>query len=64
MPIDSQAGVHSLAAYPPWLVIPCAVIGGMFLVWLAGKLLKWSVEVIFAAVLILAGAAAVWLLLR
>jgi uncharacterized membrane protein YjjP (DUF1212 family) len=63
MKIDPQALLHSLAAYPPWLVVVCAVVAGMFTLWLLGKLLKWSLVVIVATVLILGGAALVWLVL-
>jgi hypothetical protein len=64
MPPDLQAGVRSLAAYPPWLVILCAIIAGTFLLWFLGRVLAWSLEVIMALILILGVAVAVWLLLQ
>ena len=64
MPINTQTLLHSAAAYPPWLVAGCAVIVGAFALWLVGKLLKWTIMVIVAAILILGGAALVWLVLR
>jgi len=64
MPIKAQTLLHSLSAYPPWFVDTCAVIAGVFALWLVGKLLKWSLMVIGAMILILAGAALVWLVLR
>ena len=64
MPINIQTLLHSLAAYPPWLVAVCAVVAGIFALWVVGKLLKWSLMVIMVAVLILGAAALVWLVLR
>jgi hypothetical protein len=64
MPINSQTLLHSLSAYPPWLVAVCAVVAGIFALWLVGKLLKWSLMVIMVAVLILGSATLVWLVLR
>jgi hypothetical protein len=61
MQFDPQTFLHSLAAYPLWLVVVCAVVVGTFTLWLLGKLLKWSLVVIVAAILILGGAALVWL---
>jgi hypothetical protein len=63
MPINSQTLLHSLSAYPPWLVAVCAVVAGIFALWLVGKLLKWSLMVIMVAVLILGSATLVWLVL-
>ena len=64
MPINSQTLLHAAAAYPPWLVAVCAVVAGIFALWLVGKLLKWSFMVIVAAILVLGTAALVWLVLR
>jgi hypothetical protein len=64
MPINIQTLLHSLAAYPPWLVAVCAVVAGAFALWLVGKLLKWSLMVIVATILLLGAAALVWLVLR
>ncbi|HWZ93686.1 MAG TPA: hypothetical protein VNW30_00680 [Opitutaceae bacterium] len=64
MPINAQTLLHSAAAYPPWLVTVCAVVAGIFVLWLVGKLLKWSLMVIAATVLVLGAAALVWLVFR
>jgi uncharacterized membrane protein YjjP (DUF1212 family) len=64
MPINTQTLLHSLSAYPPWLVAVCAVIAGAFALWLVGKLLKWSLIIIVAVIIILGGAALVWLVMR
>jgi hypothetical protein len=45
-------------------VAVCAVVAGIFALWLVGKLLKWSLMVIMVAVLILGSATLVWLVLR
>jgi hypothetical protein len=64
MPINTQTLLHSASAYPPWLVAVCAVVAGIFVLWLVGKLLKWTIMVLVAAILILGAAALVWLALR
>jgi hypothetical protein len=64
MPPDLQAALRSAAAYPPWLVILCAIIAGVFLFWLLGRVLAWSLEVVMALILILGVAVGVWLLLQ
>ena len=64
MPTNTQTLLHSVSAYPPWLVAVCAVVAGIFVLWLVGKLLKWTIMVLVAAILILGAAALVWLALR
>jgi hypothetical protein len=64
MPINLQTLLHSLSAYPPWLVVGCAIIAGAFALWLAGKLLKWTIMMVVAVIFILGGVALVWLVLR
>jgi hypothetical protein len=64
MPINSQALLHSLSAYPRWLVVVGAVAAGIFALWLLGKLVKWSLMVIVVAMLLLGAAALVWLVFR
>ena len=61
---SSQAAWHSLAAYPPWVVLLCAAVVVIFLLWLTSRLLAWSLELLPAVALLLAGAALVWWLLR
>jgi hypothetical protein len=64
MPINSQTLLHSASAYPPWLVVVCAVVAGILGLWLVGKLLKWGLVIIVVAILVLGGAALVWRMLR
>jgi hypothetical protein len=64
MPINTQSLLHSASAYPPWLVVTCAVVAGIFALWLVGKLLEWSLMLIVATILILGGVALVWLVMR
>ncbi|MDE3084829.1 MAG: hypothetical protein KGJ37_06395 [Verrucomicrobiota bacterium] len=63
MQIDWQAGFHSLATYPAWLVIVCSVLAAAFTIWLLAKLVKWTVAIIAALVILACGAALVWWLL-
>jgi hypothetical protein len=51
-----------LAAYPRWFVIPCLVVVALAAVWLLAKLIKWTLALLLAAVVIVAILAAVaWL---
>ena len=61
---SSQAAWHSLAAYPPWIIFFCTAVVTIFLLWLAGRLLARTLELLPVAALLLAGAALVWWLLR
>ena len=54
----------SLAGYPPWFVAACVTIVAAVLIWLAAKLLKWSLYVLMALVLIAGLAATVWLIFK
>jgi hypothetical protein len=64
MQINVQTLLHSASAYPPWLVVVCAVIAIILGLWLVGKLLKWGLVVMVVAILVLGGAALVWQRLR
>jgi len=64
MPTHPQTLLHSLSAYPTWLVVVCAVVVGAFALWLAAKLLEWSLAVIAIVLLVTGGAAVVWLVFR
>ena len=54
----------SLAGYPPWFVAACVTIVAVVLIWFATKLLKWSLYVLMALVLIGGVAATVWLIFQ
>ncbi len=55
---------RSLAAYPPWIVFFCTAVVTVFLLWLAGRLLARTLELLPVAALLLAGVALVWWLMR
>ncbi|HTQ32029.1 MAG TPA: hypothetical protein VMI53_12535 [Opitutaceae bacterium] len=61
---SSPTWLQTIAAYPPWLVITCVAVAAAALLWLAGRLLARTVELIPAAVFVIGGAAVVWWLLR
>jgi hypothetical protein len=51
-----------LAAYPRWFVITCLVLVALAGVWLLAKLVKWTLTLLIAAVLlVLILAAVAWL---
>ena len=54
----------SLAGYPPWFVAACATVVAVVLIWFAAKLLKWSLYLLMALVLIGGIAATVWLIFK
>lgn len=53
---------ESLADYPPWLVIACATIVVAAGIWLLAKLIKWTLWVMMAAVLLVGGTVLVGML--
>jgi hypothetical protein len=59
---SSTTAFDSLAAYPPWFVAACITIVAVVLIWFAAKLLKWSLYLLMALVLVAGVAATVWLL--
>ena len=61
---SSQTALHSLAAYPRWLVVVCAAVAAVFLLWLAGRLLTWAFKAIPVTLVVVGGVAVVWWLLK
>jgi hypothetical protein len=60
---DFQRLLEPLAAYPRWFVITCLVLVALGVGWLLAKLIKWTLYLVIAAVLLLLLLAAVaWLL--
>ena len=55
---------QSLAQYPHWFVVACAAVAAAALLWLVMKLVKAVLWIMIFGVLIVGGAAAVWMLLR
>ena len=54
--------LDSLAGYPHWFVAACLTLVGAAVIWLLAKLLKWSLYVFIALVLIGGAVTTVWLL--
>jgi hypothetical protein len=54
----------SLAEYPPWFVAACVTIVAAVVIWFAAKLLKWSLYVLMALVLIAGVTATLWLIFK
>ncbi len=52
----------SLAGYPPWFVAACMTIVAAVLIWFVAKLLKWSLYLLMALVVIAGVAATLWLI--
>jgi len=50
--VSSSNVFDSLAGYPPWFVALCATIVACVLIWCAAKLLKWSLYLLMALVLV------------
>jgi hypothetical protein len=50
----------SLAAYPHWLVVTCAVLAGVVLLWVLLKLLKAAMYLLFFGLVVATVAYAVW----
>jgi hypothetical protein len=66
MPLSSSSmsPIESLAGYPPWFVAACVTVVGVVLVWLAAKLLKWSLYLLMVLVLVAGIATSIWLFFR
>ncbi len=60
----SSTLVDSLDAYPRWLVVAGATVAIAAALWLAAKLLKWTLLVLFVVVLVGGVGATAWLLLK
>lgn len=56
--------LDSLREYPQWLVVGCLTLVAAVGLWLLAKLLKWTIYLLVAAVLVIGGLAAVWLWLN
>ena len=55
---------NSLADYPRWLVVACLAIVGALAIYVFAKLLKWSLYLLMAVVLVGGLGLAAWLLLH
>ena len=53
--------LDSLAGYPHWFVALCLTLVSAAVIWLLAKLLKWSLYLLIALVLIGGAATTVWL---
>ncbi|MFI5356061.1 MAG: hypothetical protein ACHQ4G_01875 [Opitutales bacterium] len=53
--------LDSLAEYPRWFVVACLALLAAVGLWVAAKILKWTLYLLIAAILIGGGVAAVWL---
>jgi hypothetical protein len=56
--------LDSLAEYPPWFVAACATVVACALIWFVAKLLKWSLYLLMALVLVGGVVATGWLMLK
>jgi len=56
--------MESLSHYPHWFVLACAAVAAAVLLWVVLKLVKAVLWIMIFGVLIVGGAAAVWLLLN
>ncbi len=56
--------LNSLGEYPHWFVVACAVLASAGVLWLLIRLLKAALWALFICLLVVAVAAAAWLLLR
>jgi len=59
-----SSALDSLAGYPQWFVAACATIVLAVLIWLAAKLLKWSLYLLMVLVVIAGIATTVWLIFQ
>jgi len=55
---------ESLAEYPWWFVAVCLTVVAALVVWGLIKMLKWTLYLLLALVLVGGGALVVWLLLN
>jgi len=56
--------LDSLAGYPRWFVAACATVVLAVALWILAKILKWSLYLLIALVVIAGVGATVWLLLK
>lgn len=48
--------LDTLSAYPRWFVVPCLILAGLGILWFLAKVLKWSLWLLVAVVMIGIGA--------
>jgi hypothetical protein len=64
VPPPEPSMLDSLAAYPRWFVALCATLVAAAAIWIIAKVLKWSLYLLIALVIIGGLTATLWLLLR
>lgn len=64
MPSSLKPVVDFLAGYPDWVVAAVLTVLVALVLWLLAKVLKWSLYLLMALVLIGGAIATVWLLLE
>jgi hypothetical protein len=66
MPLSAppDAVLDSLAGYPRWFVAACLTIVAAAVIWIAAKLLKWSLYLLIVIVLLGGTATTVWLVFQ
>lgn len=45
---ELHAALQNLSAYPRWLVATCGIVVALALLWVVGKVLKWTIYLIVA----------------
>ena len=58
-----RTAFDSLALYPRWFVALCTTLALALVVWVLGKILKWTIYLAVGAVLVLGAAVTIWLAL-
>jgi len=56
--------LDSLGEYPRWFVVACGTVVLAMGLWILAKLLKWTLYLLVAVVILAGGAAVVWLLVK
>ena len=56
--------LNSVAEYPHWFVVTCAALAAALVLWIILKILKAAMWIMLFGILVVAGASAVWLLVR
>jgi len=54
--------LDSLGEYPRWFVIACVTLVAAAGLWVLSKVLKWTIYVLVALILLVGGGAVVWYL--
>ena len=55
-----HAALQNLSAYPRWVVGSCAIVVSLAVLWVLGKLLKWTVYVVVSLAAIAVIGSGVW----